>query len=136
MIRRTFFPFFIFLALLSLFYALPALAYDGERTFDMLTPEENQELARLEERCFNAVREESLKLLVARFDTHTILRSFPEQIRILQQRKRPFFLEVERYLYSLRLNSEFITSYIRTLKEDTVLHALDVLIVKARNGLR
>ena len=136
MTRYVFLPLCPLLILLSLALAAPALAYDGERTYDMLTREENQELTRLEERCFTEVREEALKLLVARFDTHTILRTFPEQIRILQQRKRPLFLEVERYLYSLRLNTEFIGSYVRTLKEDTVLHALDVLITKARNGAR
>lgn len=111
-------------------FPAPALAFD--RTYDTLTPEENAELSRLEERCLKAVRDDALQLLTARFDVHTILRTFTDQIRIIRQRHRALFLDVERYLYSLRLNPEFIDSYMFNLREDSVMGGLDALLLKSR----
>ena len=102
-----------------------------ERTYDTLTAEENQELQRLSDLYMEQIKNESLPLIQVHFDTHTILRSFPEQIRIIRQRQRPLLLQVERYLYSLRLNPEFITSYVDRLEKDSVNYALDLLIKKA-----
>ncbi|MDL2207486.1 hypothetical protein LJB81_02650 [Desulfovibrio sp. OttesenSCG-928-M14] len=118
--------------LLAPAFAAPVLGYDGERTYDTLTPEEGAELERLTDLCFKKIEKEALTLLQARFDVHTILRTFMDQIRVIRQRNRALFLDVERYLYSLRLNTEFIDSYMNNLREDTVMHALDVLIQRSR----
>lgn len=123
------------IARLVLFFVLaasPALAYDGERTYDQLTEQENAELERLSVICFDEVRRESLALLEVRLDVNTILRTFTDQIRVVRQKKRRLFLDVERYLYSLRLNTEFIDGYMRDLREDAVYYSLDALIRKAR----
>lgn len=128
-------PHLLSLALLAFFLllALPAAAYDGERSYDTLTEEENRELERLSALCLAEVRKEAVTLLEVRLDVQTILRTFTEQIRVIRQRKRHLFLDVERYLYSLRLNTEFIDLYIRTLREDAVYHALEALIQKSRS---
>ena len=105
----------------------------AERTYDTLTAEEERELQRLSDYYFEQVKDESLSLVQVRFDVNTILRSFPEQIRIIRQRKRLQLLQVERYLYSLRLNPEFIGAYIDRLEKDSVYYALDMLIKKTNN---
>ena len=110
----------------------PAHAYDGERTYDQLTETENAELERLSNICLDEVRKESIALLEVRLDVNTILRTFTDQIRVVRQKKRRLFLDVERYLYSLRLNTEFIDSYMRDLREDSVYYSLDALIRKSR----
>lgn len=120
------------LLLCALLLCSAASAYDGERTYDQLTAEENLELERLSQLCLDEVRKESLALLEVRLDVNTILRTFTDQIRVVRQKKRPLFLDVERYLYSLRLNSEFIGDYMRELREDSVYYALDALIRKSR----
>lgn len=124
------------LALLLLCAApAPVLAYDDERTIDTLTAQEVAELDRLEGNYFKEMRTEGLKLLTSKLDMHSILRSFPEQLRILQQRKRKQYQDVERYLYSLRLNPEFIDSYMRNLKDDSINYAMDTIIQRAK-GMR
>lgn len=115
-----------------LLFQTAVLAYDGERTYDTLTQEENSELERLSALCMDEVRQESLALLEVRLDVNTILRTFTEQIRVVRQKKRHLFLDVERYLYSLRLNTEFISNYMHDLREDTIYHSLDALIRKSR----
>ena len=132
--KRTYAPISILLLslLLAPAFAATALAYDGERTYDTLTPEEDAELERLSGLCFKRIEKEALTLLQIRFDVHTILHTFTDQIRVIRQRNRALFLDVERYLYSLRLNTEFIGNYMQNLREDTVMHALDVLIQKSR----
>lgn len=120
------------LAAATLYPPAAALGYEGERTYDTLSQEENAELERLSDICFAEVRKEALTLLQARFDVNTILRTFTEQIRVIRYRKRQLFLDVERYLYSLRLNPEFVDSYMRSLREDAVYYALDALIQKSR----
>ena len=123
---------FIFVALCALLLCGGAFAYDGERTYDQLTDDENRQLELLSQRCLDEVRKESLSLLEVRLDVNTILRTFTDQIRVVRQKKRPLFLDVERYLYSLRLNTEFIGDYMRELREDSVYYALDALIRKSR----
>lgn len=102
------------------------------RTYDMLTKEELAELNRLEDVYFKGVRDEALTLLSSSFDAHTILHSFTPQVRIVRQRKRDSLNSVTRYLCHLRLEQEFITNYIRILREDALDFAMDGLLKKSR----
>ena len=124
--------FFICALLFAFFSCGTTAAYDGERTFDQLTAAETAKLDRMSQTCFDEVRKESLALLEVHLDVNTILRTFTDQIRVVRHKKRHLFLDVERYLYSLRLNTEFITGYMRDLREDSVYHSLDALIRKSR----
>ena len=131
--KNTFIPAMIMTAALIFGLALTAQAakYQYPRTVDMLTEEELIKLDELEKAYFSGIRDEALTLVKIRFDLHTILRTFPEQVRVIRQRRRGELMTVERYLYSLKLNPEFIQSYVERLRDDVLHYALDQMIKKS-----
>lgn len=116
---------------LFLFCALPALASGPQRTIDSLSPEEFAVLDQLEAAYLAGVREQALTLVRIRFDINTMLRTFPEQVRIIRQRKRALLMEVTKYLYSLGLNPEFVEAHTDRLRDDVLHYALDEMIKKS-----
>ena len=102
------------------------------RTYDTLTERELAELDELEEKYFNEIRNEALPMINVFLDTHTILQTFSPQVKIIRQRKREILNEITRYLYSLKLETEFITHYLGWLREDAADYALDAMLKKSR----
>lgn len=119
---------------LLLLLAAPVLATGAPRTVDSLSAEESATLAGLENAYFAGVREDVPTLVRIRFDINTMLRTFPEQVRFIRQRKRALLMEVTKYLYSLGLNPEFVEGHTERLRDDVLHYALDEMIKKS-NGL-
>ena len=60
-----------------------------------------------------------------------ILATYPPYIRILRQQCRIKLLDVEKELYFLRLNPEFVTNYVVMLRDDVEHFALQQVLKKA-----
>lgn len=118
-------------------FLAPAIpAYAQTRTYDALSSEEIVHLTQLEERYFDGIRDEAVKMVTTFFDTHTIIQTFTPQARIIRQRKREMLNDVLRYLCSLDLEQEFISNYIHRLRDDAVDYAVDAMLQKSRGFRR
>ncbi len=114
----------ILTAALFLFLAAPAGAASS-RTFDALTDKELDGLSTITRNYYTCVA--SRLNTVAGADDSTaerIMATYPPHIKILRQDCRVNLVLVEKYLYGLNLNPEFIHNYANTLRDDVVYYAL------------
>lgn len=115
------------LVLISAFFVCPekSNAAESRRTFDMLAP---AELDRLSEATLGYYRCVGSKLeRVEGADESSLERiqaTYHPYIYIARQQCRISLLNVEKLLYSLQLNPEFVTNYVTTLREDVVYFVL------------
>jgi hypothetical protein len=123
-------------ALFLLFLFCCQAAQAEVRTYDTLTAEELAQLSKLENRYFEEVRAEAVKLVTTFFDTRTIIQTFTPQAHIIRQRKRELLNDIVRYLCTLRLEQEFITHYTNRLRDDVVDYALDAMLQRSKEFRR
>ncbi|CAK7036167.1 MAG: hypothetical protein DELT_00574 [Desulfovibrio sp.] len=116
-----------------LLFSGSALAADmPHRTFDKLTAPELDALSKVTHEYYMCVAEKLPAVTGADAKSpQRILATYPEQIRILRQQCRIRLLNVEKILYALDLNPEFITNYSNTLRDDVVYFGLQQMMKKA-----
>ena len=125
------FRLFVFTFMFALF--VPGLSRgNSTHTFDEMTPAELDHISQVTLSYYLCVRDKLDS--VAGADTSSperILATYPPFIRILRQQCRISLLHVEKELYSLGLNPEFITNYVATLRDDVQYFALQHVLKEA-----
>lgn len=112
------------------FSAQPSRSVD--RTFDRLSPRELDQLSGVTLAYYQCVSGKLETITGAdNSSSARILETYPPHIRIIRQQCRISLLNVEKMLYSLDLNPEFITNYTTMLRDDVVYFALDQVVKNA-----
>lgn len=108
---------------------------EGTRTFDRMTPDELDRISRVTQTYYMCVSDKLDSVRGADSSSpDRIIATYSPYIRILRQQCRISLLQVEKELYALGLNPEFITNYVTTLRDDVVSFALQRLLKKAANA--
>ena len=114
---------------------LPAAAAASSRTFDALTDKELDKLATISRNYYTCVSSR-INTITGADDSSVqgIIDTYPEHIKILRQECRINLVLVEKYLYGLTLNPEFIHNYTNTLRDDVVYFALQQRLRQAQTN--
>lgn len=115
-----------------LFSGTAFAAEHAYRTFDKLNVEEMDALSKVTHEYYISVSNKVSTITGADASTPSrVMATYPERIKIIRQQSRIRLLNVEKILYAMNLNPEFITNYVNTLRDDVVYFALDQVLRKA-----
>lgn len=116
-------------AAMVLFAGTASAAEYAHRTFDKLNTREKDALSEVTHAYYMSVSSKVATITGADKSTPArIMATYPERIKVIRQQSRIKLLNVEKLLYSMNLNPEFITNYVTTLRDDVVYFALDQVL--------
>ena len=107
------------------------------RTFDELHNAELDALSRVTFAYYRCVSDKTAAVVDADASSpERIFATYPPYIFIMRQQCRIGLVQVEKELYRLRLNPEFITNHVNTLRDDVVHFALQEVLARKKAAPR
>lgn len=126
--------FFILLLMLVLSGPNARFAAGAAQTFDQMTPQDLDSVSQVTLAYYLCVSDKLDSVTGAdKSSPERIFTTYPPFIHILRQQCRISLLNVEKELYALGLNPEFITNYVTTLRDDVQHFALQQVLKKAES---